>query len=254
MTRLRVVGACLVAAFAVGAIGVASAAAQEAPEMGRCLAHAGGKYTNDLCTTLAKGKKVGKYEWEPGAVKNKFSGVGGAATLETVNKVKVTCKAETSHGEFTSAKTVGNVAVTFTGCEALEFLCKTTGAAEGEIAVNLLSGTLRWETATKSKVAIDLIPQTGELFVEFNCGPIPVAVRGSVMTNIPANKIETVFEEKFTAKSGKQKPEYYYTATGEKVKDVLFSKIGGSAPLEQAGQNVTNTQTDEEALEVNTKA
>ena len=68
------------------------------------------------------------------------------------------------------------------------------------------------------------------------------------MTNIPANKIETVFEEKFTAKSGKQKPEYYYTATGEKVKDVLFSKIGGSAPLEQAGQTITNTQTDEEAL------
>ena len=87
-----------------------------------------------MCTKLAKGKKVGKYEWEPGAVKNKFTGVGGAATLETVNKVKVTCKAETSNGEFTSAKTVGNIAVTFTGCEAFEFKCKTTGAGEGEIA------------------------------------------------------------------------------------------------------------------------
>jgi len=53
---------------------------------------------------------------------------------------------------------------------------------------------------------------------------------------------------------GKQKPEYYYTATGEKVKDVLMAKIGGSSPLAQAGQTVTNTQTDEEALEINTKA
>jgi hypothetical protein len=74
-----------------------------------------------------------------------------------------------------------------------------------------------------------------------------------VLTNILVNKTETIFTLKFTAKVGKQKPEYYYTATGEKVKDVLFSKIGGSAPLEQAGQTITNTQTDEEALEVNTE-
>ncbi len=254
MTRLRAIGCCLVAALALSAIAVASASALEAPEIGRCVAHTGGKYTNNVCSKLAKGKKPGKYEWEPGAVKNKFTGVGGAATLETVNKVKVTCKAEASSGEFTSPKTAGNVDVKFTGCEALEYKCKSPGAGEGEIVVNPISATLRWEDATKKKVAIDLVPQTGEVFVEFGCGPVPVVVRGSVMTNLTANKIETVFDEKFTAKVGKQKPEYYYTATGEKVKDVLFSKIGGSAPLEQAGQTITNTQTDEEALEVNTKA
>ena len=67
--------------------------------------------------------------------------------------------------------------------------------------------------------------------------------------------VKTVFEQKFSAKKGKQKPEYYYTATGEKVKDVLISKIGGpGAELEQSGQTVTNTQTDEEALEVNIDA
>jgi hypothetical protein len=112
---------------------------------------------------------------------------------------------------------------------------------------------LRWENALKTKVALDLVPATGEVFVEFECGPVPVVVRGSVMTNILADKTETVFALKFTAKVGKQKPEFYYTASGEKVKDVLFSKIGGSAPLEQAGQTIINTQTDEEPLEVNTK-
>ena len=39
------------------------------------------------------------------------------------------------------------------------------------------------------------------------------------------------------------------------MKDVLISKIGGpGAELEQSGQTVTNDQTDEEPLEVNTKA
>jgi hypothetical protein len=63
--------------------------------------------------------------------------------------------------------------------------------------------------------------------------------------------METKVEQKFSAKKGKQKPEYYYNAADEKIKDVLISKIGGTE-FEQAGQTVTNVQTDEEALEVNT--
>jgi hypothetical protein len=232
---------------------VASASAQEAPEIGRCVSHAGGKYTNNICTKLASGKKVGQYEWEPGAVKNKFTGVGGVATLETVTKVKVVCKAEASSGEYSSPKTISNIAVTFTGCEALEYKCFSPGAPEGDIVTNLLAGTLRWENTKKSKVALDLVPQSAARFVEFTCGPIPVFVQGSVMTNVPVNITKTVFELKFNAKVGKQKPEYYYTSTGEKVKDVLFAKFGGSGELEQAGQTITNTQTDEEALELNTK-
>ena len=119
---------------------------------------------------------------------------------------------------------------------------------------NPLSGSLVWEKWL-TKVAVDLVPQTGKYFVEFACGPASAKVEGSVMTNIPANKVETTFEEKFKATKGKQKPEYYYTSATEKVKDVLISKIGGpGAELEQSGQTVTNDQTDEEPLEVNTKA
>jgi len=254
MKRVRLVALGLVSVLATGAALATSAWALEAPEIGRCVSHAGGKYTNSVCTKLAKGTKAGSFEWEPGAVKNKFSGVGGAATLETVKKVKVSCKTEASRGEIKSPKTVGNIEVTFTGCESLEFKCSTPGAKEGEIVTNDLAGTLRWENAAKSKVALDLVPQTGVRFVEFACGPANAFVEGSVLTNLLVNKTETVFEEKFAAKVGKQKPEYYYTATGEKVKDVLMAKIGGSSPLAQAGQTVTNTQTDEEALEINTKA
>ncbi len=253
MSRLKLIAVCAVAALALGAVMAASAWA-EAPEIGRCVSHAGGKYTNNVCTKLAKGKKVGGFEWEVGAVKNKFSGSGGAGTLETVVGAEVTCKTEASRGEFTSSKTVGNVAVSFTGCESGGFKCDTVGAKEGEIATNPLAGTLVWEKYGK-KVAIDLVPQSTELFVEFACGPANAKVKGSVLTNIPANKSETKIEEKFTAKKGKQKPEYYYTSKTEKVKDVLFSKLGGpGAAYEQSGQTITNVQVDEEALEVNTVA
>jgi hypothetical protein len=252
MKRVRFMGLSLVAALATSGVLVASASALEAPEMGRCVALAKGKYTSNLCTKLATGKTIGKFEWEPGAVKNKFTGVGGVGTLETVKKVKVTCKTEAANGEFTSPKTVGNIEVKFSGCVSTGFKCTSAGAAEGEIVTNLLSGKLVWENTLKTKVAIDLVPQSTELFVEFACGPANVKVKGSVMTNIPVDVVKTVFTQKFTAKTGKQKPEYYYTASLEKIKDVLFSKLGGpAAEFEQAGQTITNNQTDEEPLELN---
>lgn len=252
MRNVRLIAGAVTVAVLASAVLAAGAWAQEAPEIGRCVAHAGGKYTNSVCTKAAKGTKVGSFEWESGAIKKKFTGTGGAATLETVHAVKVTCKTEASTGEFTSSKTVGNIAVVFTGCESLGYRCKTPASSEGEIATNPLAGTLVWEKYRK-KVAIDLMPQSGEWFVEFTCGPANAKVKGSVLTNIPANKAETKVEEKFSAKKGKQKPEYYYTSKTEKVKDVLISKIGGpGAELEQAGQTITNIQTDEEALEINT--
>jgi hypothetical protein len=252
MRYVRFIGASFAAVVALN-IAISSAAG-EAPEMGRCVAHAGGQYTNNVCTKTAKGTKVGSFEWEAGSIKNKFTGVGGVGTLETVKAVKVTCKTESSDGEFTSPKTVGNIAVVFTGCESAGFRCQTAKSAEGEIATNPLAGTLVWEKFGK-KVAIDLVPQTGELFVEFSCGPAIAKVTGSVLTNIPADKTQMTVEEKFTAKKGKQKPEYYYTSKTEKTKDVLISKIGGPATeLEQSGQTITNVQTDEETLEVNTVA
>ena len=201
---------------------------------------------------LAKTGKTGSFERESGALKSKFTGLGGVAMLETVYSVKVTCKTETSNGEYTSSKTVGNILVVFMGCESVGFKCYSAGAAEGVIAINPLAGMLVWEKYGK-KAAIDLSPQIGEVIAEFTCGPSAVRVTGSVLTNIPVNKSELSVEQKFTAKKGKQKPEYYYTSATEKVKDVLMTRIGGAASeFVQSGQTVTNIQTDEEPLEVNT--
>lgn len=254
MKLMKVAGACVVAFALLGVVGAATAAAQEAPEIGRCvkLATKTGDFAKNTCNKKEAAGKFGDYEFEPGFTKGHFTGVGGAATLETVHAVKVSCKAEASSGEYATTKTVANLLVIFTGCESLGFKCTTAGSAEGEIVTNLLAGRLVWEKFGK-KVAIDLTPQSTELFAEFTCGPSTAKVEGSVMAPLPVDKMLSVVEEKFTAKDGKQKPEYYYTSATEKVKDVLMSKIGGgSVPFEQSGQTVTNIQTGEEALEVNT--
>jgi hypothetical protein len=258
-------------ALALSATLVASAWASP-PEIGRCVVSPGktGLYTTDSCTKLAKankktGKIEGAYEWEAGVAnegkagaKNRFTGESSTATLENTGKVKVQCSHEVSSGEFTSPKTVGNISVTFTGCkEGLENVCTSPGAKEEEIKTKTLAGELVWEKwgSKLKKVAIRLFPQSGSVFAEFKCGPASSEVRensalGGILASLPVGKMETKVDEKFVAKSGKQKPDAYYNSKGEKVACFLEADIG-KTPFEQAGQSETNVQSDEEALEVN---
>lgn len=253
MRQLGRTAVCLCTALALSAI-AASAALAQPPEIGRCAKVAvakTGKYTTVTCTALAK-PGAGEYEWTPGTAegKNHFTGTSTKATLETIHKVKVTCTGEKAAGEYTGTKTVGNVNVTFTGCVSLAKKCQTEGSAEGEIKVNPLAGQLEWENKALKKVAVDLFPQEGEYFVTFRCGPAESKVRGSVLVNVIAGKMETSFVEKFTAKEGVQKPSEYETAEGTKVPDFLEADLGATEFV-RAGQTVANTQKNEEALEVN---
>lgn len=161
MKRIRMVGLCLVAAFALAAIASASASAQSA-EYGQCLAKKKGnwsnagcttsdpkkgkyewyagkpkeciakkhaKYTNSICTVLAKPRK-GKYEKEPGAL---FTTTAGPGSLESpVLSGPVECKKETGFGEITGAKT-GVVTSVFEECESNLEKCTSSGEPTGDI-------------------------------------------------------------------------------------------------------------------------
>jgi hypothetical protein len=81
MRRIRIVGLCLVAAFALSAV-VASAAQAEGPEWGHCLAQKKGEYTEGNCKTKSAKAHKGKFEWFPG---------GGAACYPL------------KHGEYTDS-------------------------------------------------------------------------------------------------------------------------------------------------------
>jgi hypothetical protein len=77
MRRVRIIGLCVIAALAIGAVAVSSASAA-APEFGRCIKKAkaeGTGYSNAGCTTSASGSEA-KYEWTNELVKEKFESKG----------------------------------------------------------------------------------------------------------------------------------------------------------------------------------
>ena len=248
MRPFRRLWCCGVAVCALTAVTAASAAAFSPPEVGRCVKVAAGtgKFSSGTCI---KEKAGGSYEWLPGAEKNKFKTTGGVGTLVTVGGTTVVCKTQESGGEFNSPKTVTGVTVRFTNCEATGFKCATAGAKEGEIVTNPLEGRLGVENKLKKKLALDLFPTPadGGLYVTFNCGfSLHITVGGSVLVNVPSDKMLTSMTLKYKATKGHQKPEHF---EGE-PNDVLIAEINKIKP-EQSGITITSTQVGEEALEAN---
>jgi|GEM_PF-991246 len=238
----------------------------EPPEFGRCVTGPSekvgkktvylGGFTAATCL-VASGAHTGKYEWEPGVTKAPFKTklTSGAVTLESAVKAsKLTCTGETSTGAYTGYKTVRDVALTLTGCTRDAEKCSSTGAAPGEIVTKSLEGQLgvikREAAASKDKLGLDLYPagMAGSV-MEFICGSTSVAVQGSVIVPVTANKMSLTDALKFKASKGKQTPEAFEGAP----KDILKESFDGG-PAENAGLNAAITQTSEEKVEVNSVA
>jgi hypothetical protein len=258
MKRSIVAGICLIAALAVTGV-LSAAASAAAPEFGRCVAKAGGKYATSACDS--EKAKAEKYEWLPGpGANNKFTShikSGTKATLETVKKLKVTCTGETSTGEVATAKEVAHVVAIFTGCISSGLKCHSSiggTQAEGEIKTNPMHGGLGVEKeGTKpplnNKLAEELTPEGGGEFTSFVCAGISVKVKGAVLHPITTDKMINKATEKFAASKGKQKPEKY--VGGSPI--ILESSFSGG-PYEQSGQTITTETTFEESGEANTVA
>ncbi len=235
------------------------------PEYGRCVkvpsekvgtktVYHGG-FTAATCLVKSE-THTGQYEWQPGVLKAHFTTKIKeltTVTLQTVKGSKVTCTGETSTGEYTSLKTVGGVVLTLTGCKlaSSEAKCASAGGAPGEIVTKQLEGVLGidtlGETAAKNKIGLDLFPdgKTGPL-MEFGCASTTVSVRGSVIVPVTANKMLLAVTVKASGKTGKQIPEHF---VGE-PKDILEASFNGGG-FKQTGLTLTTTQTNEEAVEVN---
>src|ERR1700688_198627 len=107
MKRIRIMGLCLVAVFAITAAAAASASAApawyecaKAVKIGKTYT---GKYTDKACTTTSP-TETGKYELQPGIGKGKgFKGKGGKAILHTVipgkGDIKVECASFKDEGK-----------------------------------------------------------------------------------------------------------------------------------------------------------
>jgi hypothetical protein len=261
MRHLKVLAVSAVVALIVSAIAVGSASAA-APEYGRCVAVAkvgktyNGTYTDKGCTKEATAKektegKKNKYNWLPGGVKLKQTSTGGKAVLQEVGKYAVGCTSEASTGEYFGTKEARKLFVTFKGCKVPPFVCTSPGHATGELETKELEGRVVWKNEAKHEAALDLFPAKGEeKFIAFSCGSLTVEVRGSILVPIQANKMSTTAKLKYKEKSGFQEVKFYEEG-GKLFEDVLEANFEGQG-WAKAGQTITATVQNEEALELNT--
>lgn len=182
MKRIKIVGLCLVAVFALSAMVAASGAqagtykicveqkkgfygnstcsGEKVEKKGKgkgtweliplstCIPQKHGFYSESGCKTLdeKKGKGKGSFEKTKGL---KFKDHGGAAKLETklLGPNDVECTSSTSEGEYTGEKTVTD-RVKFVGCTFSGLPCQSAGpestpsGVSGTITTNLLDGKL----------------------------------------------------------------------------------------------------------------
>jgi hypothetical protein len=272
MKRIRIVGLCLAAIFALTALMATGASAESPPEVGRCLKLAGGKWKDGGCKTPSKPGEE-KFEWYPafiGGVPNenpkpiklKYSAKwkeGTLIQLETVSGEKIIAHGQSSLGEVTGAKTNVATNIVFTGVEAFEVPCKSTKPAAtnaGEVKVNNLNGLIGIEkfnaegNHAKDKAGNLFVPVSGSTFTEFECAGVPIVVRHEVMNPLTSNAMKLTATVKFAATKGKQKPEKFATDPSGTKRTLESNKAGGA--FEQAGQTLTTIQTNEEKLEINT--
>jgi len=270
-------GLCLVAAFALTAIGAGTASAL--PEVGRCVAKAGtGKYKDANCQLKAGSLTSEKqFEFVKSGVKLGFTShiTSGTAVLETVTGTKVQCTGQTATGKYdadgspASIKGVENVIARFTGCSttAIEGPCGTEGAGSGEIVTNELEGSLGYikKTAPKS-VGQELKPAStvkSKLFVKFACGvggPLTVEV-GQKPTGTteekggdciiapvePFNVMAETASQNYSGAGGVQNPQKF---EGSTKKCNLESHFSVSSVWERSTQTLLTTVNGEEALEI----
>jgi hypothetical protein len=259
MKRLTTIGLCLIGLLTTSAVAAASASA-EAPEYGRCVkgvAHEGG-FASATCIATDKEDNDGAYEWLPGVgAKPGFSTSSSTGvTFETVPGAKITCKSESSVGEFIGTKEMRIPTIRFNGCQSAGCAARTTGAGPEEIVTRELTGHLRFAVGGKAKrlVVNELVPTSGDLFMEFDVCTFKLEYRpeatGGLLVPVMADKMLTTSSSKYTMTKGEQKPSEYEDLEGNRVSAALeVNFVGG--PFEETGWNLTDTQSNEQAIEVN---
>ena len=232
---------------------------QKAPEFGRCLKVTAGQggYGSGTCTVPGGTKG---YEWFPGfagsrpLVKTHFTTSIKSLTelfLDTTGGVRITCKGETSRGQYSGPNTVSGVVLTLTGCHRGELgSCASAGSAEGEVVSTTLAGELgivktSTEGPVKNKLGLSLRPASEAPVAEFSCAGVAVVVRGAVINEVKANSMLLTTTLKYAETKGVQKPSRFEGGAAE----VLEASLGGE-PFRQAGLSLTTIQTNEEKVEV----
>jgi hypothetical protein len=254
--RLKMMGGCLVAAFAMSAVAVATASA--APDYGRCKALTGGKYQDKGCTAASVPGKE-KYEWYPwgsGLPTPENRGVttklkGKSATLETVKGAKVVCTSETGAGEIASSIYVIET-MTFKGCSSAGLPCTTAGQAAGTIVAGPAYDYVVFQSGKQGGRML----YEGGYWIVFECAGGPLAslhvkIYYAATGATKFGKMVTKETVKYTATKGKQIPEENETYGTVYLRAQLWTPAEEFIEEVQTGLTMTVIQKYNEKWEIN---
>jgi hypothetical protein len=254
--RLKIMGLCLVAVFALTALVSASASAAE-PAFYECakltVKPYKGKFTDKKCSKEATAKeqeegKKNKYELQEGVGKGKvFKGKGGSATLHTpAVGGEVTCTSFGDTGKIATPTTETGILSTFKGCTSLKKKCASPGQKAGTIVTNKLKGVLGYINKAKHEVGVALSAEGAGNLAEFNCEGIEIETSGSVIGTLEPVNVFTKTENNVFAVNGEGFQEITKFEGG--TTQQLLSKVNGSGPF-PSGQQAKAANKGEE-LEV----
>jgi hypothetical protein len=189
-------------------------------------------------------------EFNPGTAQS-FTGTSGSGTLGDSLSETITCTKDSTKGEITGPRTVGNVVVTFTGCSGKKgsggtpCTVKSVGGGTGEIVTKTLKGELGLVATSEAASGVGLLlePSASAVFVEIESAPCATgaSVEGKVAGEAtpikgPSSKTGKLI---FSGSAGVQKIKTI-TVLGKAEKPKLTA-FGLVAASEETSEEITYT-------------
>jgi len=179
---IRIVGACLLAAAAIGSL-TASAAQAEQFEFGQCQKaekvgkEYKGKYSDKNCTTEVT--SGGKYEFIPlpeGTARQQGGKGKGMTITVPASGVSVKCSKSSATGTLTGPKD-GEETIAFSGCSSAAGTCSTAGGGKGEIQAKV---KVKLDYTPPKTVSIEItFGKNATAAVMIKCGTTEFGLYGS---------------------------------------------------------------------------
>jgi len=245
MKRFKVMGLCLVAAFALSAVLVSSASAKlEYKTCIKALVKNTGNYSEKTCSDASKVAGTGKYEraeWNAGKkvtfkaknigsphnnIVNPFGEKKGGPSEAAKIEGTTTCAKEKVAGEGTGP-TSTTWKTEYKKCEALETKCNTLGQKEGTIITDQLVSVLVNLDATKTSPGIlvkGLGPETpglGKRLAQYEClnKGLNVEVFGAALAKVSGNLNSAAKATTITVEEGPLKLQSNLYLEGSKTEE-----------------------------------
>jgi hypothetical protein len=225
MKRIKIMGLCLVALFAMSA--VMSAGAQAAPEFKLCVkateklktkpvTYKDGEFSDKNCGVASPGGKykVGSFA---GAKKTAIKVSGGAGanfgwiplnekfepSFPGTKLSATTCASEKGTGAYSA--TGATFKIEYKGCKDGPKVCTSPGAKAGVINDNPLEGTLVDLPEGKVGILIESVTEPGKgVLAEYNCEGLLLKATGSVIGEVQGASKAATKEPVINFQAGKE--------------------------------------------------